>query len=72
MVHDIWRFPKIGDPNFVPYIVGSSFSGPQTKVPPNFRKLPKLEVVDGFRLWDVEPRGAELWVSGFRVSGLGF
>ena len=36
----IWEFPKIGDPNIVPYIVGPLLDGPQNKVPPYFRKLP--------------------------------
>ena len=28
-----WEFPKIGDPNIVPYVVGSLVDGPQNKVP---------------------------------------
>ena len=27
------EFPKIGDPNIVPYVVGSLLQGPQNKVP---------------------------------------
>ena len=29
----IWEFPKIGDPNIAPYLVGSVLSGPPNKVP---------------------------------------
>ena len=36
----MWEFPKTGDPNIVPEIVGSFLERTQNKVPPNFRKLP--------------------------------
>ena len=29
----MWEFPKIGDPNILPEIVGSLLEGPQNKVP---------------------------------------
>ena len=32
----IWEFPKIGDPNLVPLIVGSLLTGPQNQVLLNF------------------------------------
>ena len=34
--NSVWEFPKIGDPNIVPQIVGSLLQGPQDKVPQIF------------------------------------
>ena len=33
-----WEFPKIGDPNIAPNLVGSLLQGPQDKVPLIFGK----------------------------------
>ena len=33
LVYSKWGFPKIGDPNIVPLIVGSLLKGPQNRVP---------------------------------------
>ena len=32
LLGEVWEFPKIGDPNIVPQIVGSLLSGPENKV----------------------------------------
>ena len=66
-----WEFPKIGDPNIVPQIVGSLLEGPQNKVLLIFGNSQIFRScwgsglgVTGFRVW--------VHALGFRVSGLGF
>ena len=46
----IWEFPKNGDPNIVPYKVGSVFLDPKSGTP-NFWKLP-------FRALSIKPEAA--------------
>ena len=52
MLHcgDMREFPKIGDPNIVPEIVGSLLSGPKIRYP-NFRRLPYDGSMLGFSLF---------------------
>ena len=59
----LWEFPKIGDPNIVPQIVGSLLQGPQNNVPLIFgNSLVGLMV---------GPLGLELlWYGSFRRLGV--
>ena len=62
----IWEFPKIGDANIVPQIVGSLLSGPRNKLP-----LISGNSHLGFGLWGFACGGSlqGLWLSNqwFRV-----
>ena len=55
----IWVFPKIGDPNIVPEIVGSLLKGPQSKVPRIFCSPYTISKVNFFlfvtRILDKQP-----------------
>ena len=59
-----WEFPKIGDPNIVPQIVGSLLEGPQNKVLLIFGNSQIFRSCWG--------SGLGVHALGFRVSGLGF
>ena len=57
----MWGFPKIGDPNIVPYIVGSLIYGPLNRVPlifGNSHVSPSSEI---FRLLAVGPLSFRIW-----------
>ena len=63
----IWELPKIGDPNIVPYLVGSLLEGPQNKVPPfsetpicYYPKLGRLSIGLSY------PKGPSTQIVGFQ------
>ena len=67
-----WGFPKIGDPNKVPEIVGALLQGPQSKVPHIFGNSQimnsKAVAGDAFRpLWRGPVPGA---LFGLAVAGV--